>query len=62
MEQKLFPDLSLALPSGNAVRLLRLEAGEWLCEFLPGGNARGEVWFTQAWLARVVDGEFAPHT
>ncbi len=40
----------LLLPSGNAVTLLRLEGGVWICAFAPGGTRRGEVEFSAAFL------------
>lgn len=47
----LAPDAVVVLPSGNAVRLIaRTPCGEWVCEYLPGCNARGEVVFSTAWL------------
>lgn len=41
----------LLLPSGNAVTLLRLEGGVWICAFAPGGTRRGEVEFSAAFLS-----------
>ena len=40
------------LPGGNVVRLVRRERAEWVCEYAEGARARGEVWFTGAFLRK----------
>lgn len=47
---ELIPGLRLVLPSGNVVRLVQREGEEWLCEYTELARARGEVWFTIAFL------------
>lgn len=42
--------MRVRLPSGNIVRLLRAEGGEWVCEFVDSPRARGTVDFSGAWL------------
>lgn len=53
----------IALPSGNVVRLVRIdEDGDWVCEYLPGCKARGEVAFAAGWLSRLWCQQTAPST
>lgn len=52
MTVRLRPGLLLQLPSGNAVRLLQLVGREAVCEFTLWSRPKGEVVFTQSWLAR----------
>lgn len=40
------------LPGGNIVRLVRRERADWVCEYTEGARARGEVWFTGAFLRK----------
>lgn len=45
----------IRLPGGNVVRLVRLvrrERADWVCEYTEGARARGEVWFTGAFLRK----------
>jgi hypothetical protein len=44
--------MRVMLPSGNVLVLARRERASWICEFVPGCKARGEVEFTGAWLRR----------
>ena len=40
------------LPGGNVVRLVRRERTDWVCEYTERACARGEVWFTGAFLRK----------
>lgn len=42
----------IRLPGGNIVRLVRRERTEWVCEYTEGASARGEVWFSGAFLRK----------
>ena len=42
----------IRLPGGNVVRLVRRERADWVCEYTEGARARGEVWFTGAFLRK----------
>lgn len=44
--------MCVRLPSGNAVRLVRRERAEWVCEYTELARARGEVRFTSAFLRK----------
>ena len=42
----------IRLPGGNVVRLVRRERADWVCEYTELARARGEVWFTGAFLRK----------
>lgn len=44
--------MTLQLPSGNVVLILRLEGREAVCEYTAWSARKGEITFTQAWLSR----------
>lgn len=44
--------MCVRLPSGNAVRLVRRERAEWVCEYTELARARGEVRFASAFLRK----------
>lgn len=44
--------MRVMLPSGNILRLLRCERGEWVCEYTELARARGEVTFSGAFLRK----------
>lgn len=49
------PGMLVRLPGGNIVRLVRrerAERAEWVCEYTERARARGEVWFTGAFLRK----------
>lgn len=50
MIDELLAGLCVRLPSGNIVRLVRCDRGEWLCEYTHVARARGEVVFSGIFL------------
>lgn len=44
--------MKIILPNGNMLRLIECGNREWLCEYLPGSKARGEVAFSARFLRR----------
>lgn len=44
--------LHVRLPSGNNIRLVRRERAHWVCVYLPGAKARGEVEFLGVYLRK----------
>lgn len=52
MTVRLRPGLLLQLPSGNVVRLITLVGREAVCEYTLWSKPKGEIAFSQSWLAR----------
>lgn len=48
----LLPGTKLRLPSGNVLVLVRREDTVWVCAYVDGSKARGEVEFTAAYLLK----------
>lgn len=44
--------MTLQLPSGNVVLVVRLAGREAACEYTAWSARKGEITFTQAWLSR----------
>jgi len=45
------PGVEITLPSGNVVRLLSLDGGDWLCIYV-AGTRRGEVVLSSGLLTK----------
>jgi hypothetical protein len=50
--QSLHAGMRVRLPSGNRVMLLAAEGADWICAYLDGSRARGEVHLARAWIVR----------
>ncbi len=52
MTIRLKPGQQLQLPSGNVVLVLELMGREAVCTYVAWSRLKGEIVFSQAWLAR----------
>lgn len=53
MIRALVVGMTLRLPSGNTVHLVRRERAEWVCVYTEHAERRGEVVFSGSFLRRV---------